>query len=200
MSSSLPRRLETAPIVRAESLAAWRDGERHLEQARQEAETLRQAARTQADALLAQARQAGYDEGRRAAMNEAAELALRLAAERESYLRDLEPRLVRVIDAAVRKILDGLEDADLVAGAARKAVGELRESGRFTLRAAPGMTERVGEHAMQRLAGVLTLREDETLRGSQCFLETATGIIELTPHAQWEHILKALQADSAERT
>lgn len=192
MSANVPAVREDALIVRAESLAAWREGERFLEQARQEADMIRSEALAQAETLREQAWHEGYESGQRAAMDEAAELALRISAERESYKTELEPHLVRVIDTALRKILDGIPDQDLVMFAARKAIGELRESGRFTLRVAPGMAAILGEEAMHHLARAVVLRADDSLQESQCFLETPAGIIELTPHAQWERILKAL--------
>lgn len=198
MSANVPADREDALIVRAESLAAWREGERFLEQARQEANAIRSEAIAQAQALREQAWHEGYENGQRAAMDEAAELALRISAERESYKAELEPHLVRVIDTALRKILDSMPDQDLVMFAARKAIGELRESGRFTLRVAPRMAAILGEEVTHHLARLVVLREDDSLQESQCFLETPSGIIELTPHVQWERILKALPRTGGE--
>ncbi|MFA1602644.1 type III secretion system stator protein SctL [Alcaligenes faecalis] len=190
---------DDALIIRAESLAAWQEGERFLEQARQQAQAIQKEAHEQADHLREQARQEGYETGRRAAMEEAAELTLRLAQERERYVDELEPRLVQLIDTAFRKILDGMADAELVERATHRAVGDLRESGRFTLRLAPGALEALSEDAMARLARVVVWQEDDKLRQSQCFLETPAGIIELTPHAQWDRILKVLQQHGVEQ-
>src|SRR5690606_20858807 len=83
MSENISAVREDALIVRAESLAAWREGERFLEQARQQAQTIRSEALVQADVLREQARREGYEDGRRDAMDEAAGLALEIAAERE---------------------------------------------------------------------------------------------------------------------
>jgi len=179
-------------ILRAESVAAWREGEHFLEQAKREAAEVLKQANADAQRIREQARKEGFDEGRKAGMEDAGRLAVQLVVERDAYLKSLTSRLVKVLDASVRKILGELNDIALIEGAARTAIQSLRHSGRVTLRV-PAATvdvlkESVGFSDMHHVCVV----GDDALQGDACLLETSQGTIELSAHAQWERIFQGM--------
>lgn len=181
------------PILRAESLAAWREGEQFLVHARRQADGMRTQAEAAAQALREQAWQQGYEEGKQAGNEEAAALVFRIAEEREAYLHGLESRLAHVIDFAVKKILDSFDHQVLVTHVTLLAMRALRGPGSYTLRVSPGMASKLdASGALSSIRGV-TLCESDALQDDQCWLDTPAGTIALTAHEQWDRIFKAMQ-------
>lgn len=97
-------------VVRAADIAAWA-----------EAEGLIAAARAQADAIVAGAqaafeeeRQRGYADGMAEAQMEQAEKMIETVSRTVDYFSGVETDMVALVMSAVRKIIDGYDDADRV--------------------------------------------------------------------------------------
>ncbi len=183
---------QAPPILRAQSVSAWREGERFLEQARHDAEALHRQAQQDAQEAREQARQQGYEQGRQEGLEDAARLALQMTAQRDAQLHSLAPRLVEAIDASVRKILGAIAPAELIEGVAREAMQAMHGTSQVTLRVPPGMADQLNERSACLERRRVIVVEDDALRNSMCFLETPMGIIELSPHAQWDRLLQAM--------
>lgn len=180
------------PILRAESVAAWREGEQFLERAKRDAAVTMQQAAIDAQQVQDQARQQGYDDGRQAGLEDAARLALEITRARDDYLQCLTPQLIQVVDAAVRKILGSLDDIDLIERVAANAMQGLREPLKVTLRVPPGFADALRERGALADKYKICLVEDGILQGSMCFMETPLGTIELSAQTQWERIFRTV--------
>ena len=185
-----------ATILRADSVAAWREGERHLEQATQDVAALKKQA--QEDAVRERERgwQAGFDEGRQAGLEEAAQLALQLTAEHDAYLDGLTLQLASAIDASVRKILAGLDDAELIAAVARKAIEDMQALNTITLRVPPAMVNALQVKQLCFKGKPLSVRADDALHDDICYLDTPLGTVELTAQTQWARIFRTMSPAS----
>ena len=185
-----------ATILRADSVAAWREGERHLEQATQDVAALKKQA--QEDAVRERERgwQAGFDEGRQAGLEEAAQLALQLTAEHDAYLDGLTSQLASAIDASVRKILAGLDDAELIAAVARKAIEDMQALNTITLRVPPAMVNALQVKQLCFKGKPLSVRADDALHDDICYLDTPLGTVELTAQTQWARIFRTMSPAS----
>jgi len=185
-----------ATILRADSVAAWRDGERHLEQATQDVAALRKQA--QEDAVRERERgwQAGFDEGRQAGLEDAAQLALQFTAEHDAYLNGLTTQLASAIDVSVRKILAGLDDAELIAAVARKAIEDMQALNTVTLRVSPAMVSTLQEKQLHFNGKHLPIRADDALQDAMCYLDTPLGTVQLTAQTQWSRIFRTLNPAS----
>ena len=179
-----------ATILRAESISAWHNGEKFLENAKIQAAEIEKQALEEAR----KAWQQGYEEGRQAGLEDAARLALKITAERDDYLNSLTSRLAQTIDASVRKILGEIEDSELITAVARNAIKEMREFQKVFLRVPLGMAGELEKREVFSRGTNIILQEDDTLQGSMCCLDTPLGIIELGAHTQWELIFKSISA------
>lgn len=182
-------------IVRAESVAAWRDGEQFLEQAKKDAAAMKMQSTEDARAAREKAWQQGFEQGRQAGLEDAAKLALQITAERDAYLNSLTLRLMQSIDACMKKILADMDDAQLIAGVARKAIEDLRKIDKVTLRVPPGMASVIEKLVSLPGAKKINVKEDDTLQDSLCYLETPLGVIQLSAQTQWERIFRVMSAN-----
>jgi len=187
-----------APIIRAERAAAWYESQEVLQRAREQAAQAQAQASAAAEAARREGWQAGFEAGRQAGAQAAAQLALQTAAARERYLQTLVPGLQAALLQALRQILDDLDAAALVAGAARRAVADLRAGNTATLRVPMALRDTVQARLAPFDSEALVLRGDAALDGTQCFLDTPLGTIALSPHTQWERLREALQDPGAE--
>ena len=182
-----------ATILRADSVAAWREGERYLEQATLDAATLRQQAQEEAVRERERGWQAGFDEGRQAGLEDAARLALQFTAEHDAYLDGLTPQLASAIDLSVRKILAGLNDAELITGVARKAIEEMQALNTISLRVPSAMVIALKDKQLRFKGKPWPIRADDTLHEARCYLDTPLGTVQLTAQTQWERIFGILK-------
>lgn len=181
-----------ATILRADSVAAWREGERHLEQATQDVAALKKQA--QEDAIRERERgwQAGFDEGHQAGLEEAARLALQLTAEHDTYLNGLTSQLASAIDASVKKILAGMDDAELITAVARKAIEDMQALNTITLRVPPAMVDALQSKQLCFKGKPLPVRADDALLDDMCYMDTPLGTVQLTAQTQWARIFSTL--------
>ena len=179
-----------ARIIRAEEADSWIDGFAFLERARTEAAAIRATAEDE----VAEAREAGRLDGRKAGEAEAAALLMRTQADVERYLASVEPLVAALAMEIVERVIGTIDDAELVARAARRALETLREEKAVVVNVAPDLTAEV----QQRLAAfgpmVTTVRvaTDRHLSSRQCTVTTASTSIDVGIDAQLEAIRAAM--------
>lgn len=172
------------------------EAHRVLEEARAEADALMQAAQEKYDT----ARDRGYADGSAAAQQELTERMLELVAGSVDYLGNAEAQLSRVVMTCLRKILGTFPEEDLVVGAARAALADLRNEPRATLRVHPSVADAVRARKSEIMQGdsdvayLDVVGDDRMEHGSAC-LESEAGIVDASIEVQ----IKALEKVFGER-
>ncbi|TIM30734.1 MAG: HrpE/YscL family type III secretion apparatus protein, partial [Mesorhizobium sp.] len=120
-TTAVPRR-PVARILRAAEARAWQDGHAFLDEARRDAQQLRDAARRAYAAEYAQ----GYEDGKAQGEADAARLVSETAVKVDRYLGGLEAEIITLALDVVRRVLGEFDASMLVAKAAAQAVTEIR--------------------------------------------------------------------------
>ncbi|MET4580102.1 HrpE/YscL family type III secretion apparatus protein [Ottowia thiooxydans] len=178
-------------VLRAAEVNAWADAEAMLE-----------AARAQADAIVAGAndafekeRQRGYAEGVAEARMEQAEKMIDTVSRTVDYFAKVESDMVALVMAAVRKIIDDFDDEQRVVIVVKNALSVVRNQKQMTLRVNPRQVDAVRAHTNELLAaypgvGYLDIVPDGRLDAEACILESEIGMVEASIEGQ----IAALQA------
>lgn len=109
-------------IIRAAEAAAWRDGYQFLEAAKREAEAILAAAKE----TYYQEHVRGYNDGRAEGAKTASGLIISTSAQMDSYLAKAEGDLVELSMTIVRQILGEIDSPELVGRAATHALSVFR--------------------------------------------------------------------------
>ncbi|MER8406666.1 type III secretion system stator protein SctL [Mesorhizobium sp. M1307] len=193
---AMPRR-PYARILRAAEVRALQDGHAFLDEARRDAQQLRDAARRAYAAEYAQ----GYDDGRAQGDAEATRLISETAVKVDRYFGGLESEVVGLAVDIVRRILGEFDVGALVAKAARQAVTEIRRAKYLKVRVHPASVDRVREEldAVLResdLGMTVEIDADDALVADACIVSTDFAVVDASIDAQ----LKAMAAAIASKT
>lgn len=191
--SNLPNR-PLPRIIRADHAQSWIDGFAFLESAKAYAAELR----AQVQEEVAQAREAGRLEGRRAGEAEAAILLARTHAEIDRHLASLETRICDLALEVVRMVLGTFSDVELVARASRRALTVFREQNGVVVSVAPEMADEVARYLAGLELGSLAARvePDRHLSARQCMVTTPSSSIDVGIDAQLGAVRDAMIASA----
>lgn len=183
-----------ARIVRAHEIAAYREAEQLVDEARAQAEAI--IAEAQA-AFEAQRRQ-GYEEGRAQAAREAAAHMAEQFARADELQRRAEAHLVDVVVQAVRKVVHDYSDHERTLHAVRGALTLVRTQKQVTAHVHPDELDAVKAQAAALVAEHpamqwLDVVPDPQLGAGRCVLESEIGVVESSVAAQLEAIEAALR-------
>jgi type III secretion protein L len=183
-----------ARIVRAHEIAAYREAEALMAEARAQAEAIV----IDAHAAFEAAQQRGYDEGRQQAAREAAAHMAEQVARTDAYHQQAEDRLVDVVVQALRKIVMDYSDRERALQAVRSALALVRTQKQVTVRVHPEDAEHVRAQAAALIADYpavqwLDVVPDPQLGAGCCVLETDIGIVESSVQAQLDALEAALR-------
>ncbi|WP_276807912.1 HrpE/YscL family type III secretion apparatus protein [Castellaniella defragrans] len=194
-----PRSLAAAPDPAARVLRAADHA------ALVQAQDLLDQARTQADAILAGARDAfeaerrrGYEDGKQEALLDQAEKMIETVSRTVDYFAGVENEMVDLVMAAVRKVVDGFDDREKVMIVVRNALAVVRNQKQMTLRLHPDDVEVVRASINDILAaypgvGYLDLLPDARLMRGACILESEIGMVEASLEGQIEAVRGAFR-------
>jgi flagellar biosynthesis/type III secretory pathway protein FliH len=160
-------------------LEAEVEARRRLASADEQARALVERARGEAEALLAEARRRGREEG----LATAAEVVVRATAERDRLLSSAEGELVDLAFEIARRVLASAAERGAVAEVAARALDAARMRERVALRAHPADLEALRSAEPDLLARLvhargLALRPDETIARGGVVVETEAGRID----------------------
>ncbi|MDG4884021.1 type III secretion system stator protein SctL [Mesorhizobium sp. WSM4884] len=190
----MPRR-PYARILRAAEARARQDGYAFLEEARQDAQRMREAARRAYAAEYAQ----GYEDGKAQGDADASRLISETAVKVDRYLGGLEAEVTGLALEVVRRILGEFDVGTLVARAARQAVTEIRRAKYLKVRVHPASVGRVREEldAVLRksdLGMTVEIDTDHALAQGACILSTDVAVIDASIDAQLDAIAAAISS------
>ncbi len=177
-------------VIRAADVAAWGEAEALLASARQQADAII----ARAEAELEAERRRGYDEGQAEAQMEQAEKMIDTVGRTIDYFARVEGDMVALVMAAVRKIIDGFDDAERVLIVVKNALSVVRNQKQMTLRLHPQQVDVVRSRVNDLLAaypgvGYLDIVGDGRLSMESCILESEIGLVEASIEGQ----IKALE-------
>jgi type III secretion protein L len=172
-------------VLRAADFALWREARDVLEDARREADRIRNDARTAYEAE----RKKGYAEGQAQAQLEQAERMIEIASRSLEYFGRVERSMVDLVTDAVRKIIAGFSEHERVVMVVKSALSVVRNQKQMTLRVAPAHLETVKNQLSGVLSdypgiGFLDVVGDQRLNGDACLLESDIGSVEASMAGQ----------------
>ena len=193
-TTTVPRR-PVARILRAAEARAWQDGHAFLDEARRDAQQLRDAARRAYAAEYAQ----GYEDGKARGDADAARLVSETAVKVDRYLGGLEAEIINLALDVVRRVLGEFDASMLVAKAAAQAVTEIRRAKYLKVRLHPASVNRVRDelNAVLResdLGMTVEIDADDTLATGACILSTDIAVIDASIEAQLNAIAAAISS------
>jgi type III secretion protein L len=193
-TTAVPRR-PVVRILRAAEARAWQDGHAFLDEARRDAQQLRDAARRAYAAEYAQ----GYEDGKAQGDADAARLVSETAVKVDRYLGGLEAEITGLALDVVRRVLGEFDASMLVAKAAAQAVTEIRRAKYLKVRVHPASVNRVRDelNAVLResdLGMTVEIDADDTLATGACILLTDIAVIDASIEAQLNAIAAAISS------
>ncbi|RWK42834.1 type III secretion system stator protein SctL [Mesorhizobium sp.] len=191
---AVPRR-PVARILRAAEARAWQDGHAFLDEARRDAQQLRDAARRAYAAEYAQ----GYEDGKAQGDADAARLVSETAVKVDRYLGGLEAEITGLALDVVRRVLGEFDASMLVAKAAAQAVTEIRRAKYLKVRLHPASVDRVRDELNRvlresDLGMTVEIDADDTLATGACILSTDIAVIDASIEAQLKAIAAAISS------
>lgn len=181
-------------VVTAAQMAAW-----------SEAEGLIAAARSQADAIVEEAkaayqreRERGHADGLAEAQMAQAEKMIETVGRTVDYFAQVEADMVALVMGAVRKIIENYDDAERVLIVVRNALSVVRNQKQMTLRLHPQQVEVVRARVNDLLlsypgVGYLDIVADGRLGLHACILESEIGLVEASIDGQIQALERAFQ-------
>ncbi len=159
-------------VLGAEEAGLYRDAAAAVAAMRTAARAQREAAAASLADECRVAREAAEQEGRRAA----ARLLAQTASRAQGEIARLPGQIAVVVAEAVARVVGGLDLAEAVARAARRAVEDLRGRHGIVVRVAPACAAAVRAR-LSGLAEDLLVVEDRALQADDCVIETGAGSV-----------------------
>ncbi|MGX9147812.1 type III secretion system stator protein SctL [Mesorhizobium sp. 128a] len=190
-TDAVPRR-PYARILRAAEVRALQDGHAFLDEARRDAQQLRDAARRAYAAEYAQ----GYEDGKAQGDADATRLMSETAVKVDRYFGGLEAEVISLALDVVRRMLGEFDVSTLVASAARQAVTEIRRAKYLKVRVHPASVDRVRDtlDAVLRegvLGMTVEIDADDALATGACIVSTDFAVVDASIDAQLQAIAAA---------
>ncbi|MBU6955867.1 type III secretion system stator protein SctL [Hahella sp. HN01] len=126
-------------LVKASDYQSWHDADRLLDAARAEADVILADAKRQAQAAL----QSGYQDGLAKAKEESAERLITASMRAHQMLQMAESDLIELVKLSVEKLFGDIGDEVKVANLIQTGLASLREDYRVTVHVAPEMEAQV---------------------------------------------------------
>jgi type III secretion protein L len=184
-----PKLRPLGPIVRAAEAGIWTDAAAAIEEAERHAERMQDWAQT----TYERERERGYREGLTVGAEEAARLIAATAARTETYMRDLERDLPRLVLELVERILGSFDPGQVLSLAVSQAVDKLRTGAEIRVHVSPDLADRLRASLADLARGSdaprVRVHADPALASGTCVLHSEFGNVELGIEAQ----LKALK-------
>jgi type III secretion protein L len=172
-------------LIRAEAFWAWRDAGALIAEAQREAAAIVQCARDD----HAAERRRGHAEGLLLAQREQAEAMARLAAETRLHHERVEARLIELVLAAVRQVIDDADAGVRVRSVVQRSLALVRGQKQLTLRVHPSQAD-----ALRASVGALTapfpslefvdVVGDGSIAPDASLLESEIGVVAASISAQ----------------
>jgi type III secretion protein L len=185
-------------VIRADEVAPWHDGRAFLEEAR------RRGTEIIADAqeTYERERHRGFEDGRRAGVEEAIQLVAATKAQADTFVARLETELADFVVEIVQEILTPFDAADLAARAVIKALQTMRSHAQLSVRAAPDDVVELRARLAVLLGSAdraaVPVEPDPNLDKGRCLLVSEFGQVDVTIETQLQLMAQSLKASAAQ--
>jgi type III secretion protein L len=186
------------PIIPKEIVGANAQARHILRQAEEEANRIVEEARQQAEEL----RQKGYDDGYQEGLGQHTEQTTRALYEVRKMRDAIEPEYIRLVRACVEKVIgeELKQRPDSIVGIVRSALKDATQQREINVRVHPADAEALRRNQRKLLdvlarANLLEVREDDTVARGGCIVITELGTIDASLERQLAGIEAALQAE-----
>jgi type III secretion protein L len=175
----------SGPVIRAEEVVPWFDGQAYLADARRLGDLIV----TQARQSFEDERRRGYEEGRAAGIAEAARLIAQTQAQIACFVERIEAQLSDIVVDIMGEILEAFEAGEVTARAIAKALKRLDIGSQLTVLVTPDDVEEVRARLVELLGladGQLpfVLRADPQLDAGRCLLISEFGQVDVSVRTQ----------------
>jgi type III secretion protein L len=170
---------ESVRLLKAKDWAIYCQADELLKKAEEEAERVK----LQAKEAFEQEKKLGYAQGLEDGRLELSEQMMDTVTKALDYLESLEGDMVTLVKEAIKKILGGLPDQEVITGVVRKALSLAQSQRRVILRVSnqdkPFVQEKLAEF-MRDYASIefVDLVGDSRLNPGDCLLESELGVID----------------------
>lgn len=182
-------------ILRAAEYARLLEAQGLLDDARAEAEAIRQ----RAEAAYHERKKQGYEDGVLEGQMQQAEKMLETGMHAVEYLERLERQIVEVVTIAVRKIVGEMDDRERIVRLVHTALDQVRGRQRVVVRVCPEEEQYVRDALTPMLARTsaangLDVVADRHMKPGDCMLESEMGVVDAGLEVQLKAIENALAA------
>jgi type III secretion protein L len=142
----------------------------------------------------------GYEDGQEACRSEYTEKVLEVALQSVEYIEGLEQTIVKVVTAAVERVIGELDDNERIVRIVRTALSAVRNQKRVVVRVAPADEKAVTEGLASMIShshgasGYLDVVMDPRLPAGSCILESELGVVDASLKTQLRALEKAFNA------
>ena len=181
-------------ILRADDYSVFRDAEKLLQAARDEAARIRQEAVSDRE----RERQRGYEEGQQEARMAMAERMTEVICSTVDYLEKVEGDLADVVQRSIERLLGRREPSELVIDVVRQALNIIHSEQRITLRVAPAQAQTVEKEiinitADHPTAEFISVVPDARLSLTDAVLECEIGIVDASLDTQLAQLAQSFK-------
>jgi type III secretion protein L len=178
-------------VIRGSEYLVYCTAEDLLAKARTEAARILENTRKEADNI----REQGFLAGREEAIAAQSRIISDIAAKGESYLAEMEDKIISLVMVAIRRVIGEMDDHARVSRVVRNALSVVQRQNRVSIRVAPSMAESVKADLESillpyPLIHMAEVTPDDSLDNNDCILETRVGTVKASLEGQ----LKALQS------
>lgn len=180
-------------VIKAADYLHYLNAEDIVEQARQQARQIKQAAH----AAYEEEKQRGYQDGMLEGKMQMSQQMMDTVSRTVEYFANIEEQVVRTVMLALRKLIGEMDSKDLVVRVVKQALSVVRNQKQVTLRVAPSHVEHVNQEIHRIMAGFpgisfIDVVGDARLDDEGCLLESEIGVVDASIVAQLSAIERSL--------
>jgi type III secretion protein L len=192
-----------AKVIKAASYSRIIAVEDALTQARKLADQIVADAKSKADDILksaektyAEEKKRGYQEGMQSAKHEMATKMGTMALKSTQFFHNIEEQVVTLVIGTVRKVMDTIDQDELINGLVKKALAVFKNQKAIILKVAPVQVDTLNEHLSEILQSypyveTIEVNGDDRLVPGQVIMESSLGIVDAGIETQLSAIRQA---------
>ena len=177
-------------LIKARSYASISDVEDVLKKANEIADEILSKARKESEIIKEEARKVylvekerGYYEGKQEIQKEMAKDISAVTINAEKYLHEIEEKIITLVLDTVRKILDGIDQSELISAIIKKSLTVMRNQKHIKLKISPMHVDFLNDRITEILGSFpniqgIQILADERLSQNQLIFESPIGIVD----------------------
>ena len=141
----------------------------------------------------------GYQDGLQTAKREMAAIIAATAIKSAQYFHAIEEKTANLVLDAVRKVINGTNQSELVIGLVKRALAVMKNQKQITLKVEPVHVDALSDHLSEILRGypqidTVEVRGDDRLSPGELIMESEIGIVDASVEVQLAAIKEAFSS------